>query len=105
MPAITTDASGTGAITLNATTGLIIGTINVFNITPTMAHIHAGDLGVNGGVVIALIDAGNGVFTVPSDTVLNMAQMDLMQAEGLYTNFHTAENPGGEIRGQITLGF
>jgi hypothetical protein len=105
VPAVTTDANGTGAITLNTTTGLIIGTINVFNITPTMAHIHAGDVGVNGGVVIALIDAGNGVFTVPADTVLNMAQMDLMQAEGLYTNFHTAENPGGEIRGQITLGF
>jgi hypothetical protein len=34
-----------------------------------------------------------------------MAQMDLMQAEGLYTNFHTTENPSGEIRGQITLGF
>ena len=105
VPAVTTDANGTGAITLNTTTGLIIGTINVFNITPTMAHIHAGDVGVNGGVVISLIDAGNGVFTVPADTVLNMAQMDLMQAEGLYTNFHTAENPGGEIRGQITLGF
>ena len=104
-PAVTTDASGTGAITLNTTTGLIIGTINVFDITPSMAHIHAGAAGVNGGVVIALTDSGAGVFTVPADTILDMAQMDLMQAEGLYTNFHTTENPGGEIRGQITLGF
>ena len=105
VPAATTDASGTGAITLNTTTGLIIGTINVFNITPTMAHIHVGDVGVNGAVVLALTDTGGGVFTVPANTILSMAQMDLMQSEGLYTNFHTIENPGGEIRGQITLGF
>jgi hypothetical protein len=70
-----------------------------------MAHIHVGEVGVNGGVVLALTDAGDGVFTVPAATILDMTQMDLMQAEGLYTNFHTAENPGGEIRGQITLGF
>ena len=105
VPAVITDATGTGAITLNTTTGLIIGTINVFDISPTMAHIHAGDVGVNGGVVLALNDTGNGVFIVPAGTVLNMAQVDLMQAEALYTNFHTAENPNGEIRGQIILGF
>jgi len=105
VPAVITDASGTGAITLNTTTGVIIGTINVFDINPTMAHIHAGEVGVNGGVVLALTDTGNGVFIVPEGTVLNMTQIDLMQAEALYTNFHTAENPGGEIRGQITIGF
>jgi hypothetical protein len=70
-----------------------------------MAHIHAGEVGVNGGVVLTLTDAGDGVLTVPSDTSLDMTQMDLMRAEGLYTNFHTTENTGGEIRGQITLGF
>jgi hypothetical protein len=105
VPAVTTTASGTGAITLNTATGLIIGTINIFDISPTMAHIHVGEIGVNGGVVLALTDGGVGVFTVPADTVLDMTQMDLMQAESLYTNFHTTENPGGEIRGQITLGF
>ena len=105
VPAVMTDASGTGAITLNTTTGLIIGTINVFDISPTMAHIHAGEVDVNGGVVLALNDIGNGGFIVTAGTVLNMAQVDLMQAEALYTNFHTAENPNGEIRGQITLGF
>ena len=105
VPAITTDASGTGAITLDTSTGLITGTINVFNISPTMAHIHVGDIGTNGGIVLALTDTGAGVFTVPANTILSMAQMDLMQAEGLYTNFHTTANSGGEIRGQITLGF
>jgi hypothetical protein len=105
VPAVTTDASGVGAITLNTATGSITGTITLTGIAPTMAHIHVGQAGVNGGVVLALVDEGNGVFTVPVDTTLDMAQMDLMQAEGLYTNFHTTENPSGEIRGQITLGF
>ncbi|MGK0267873.1 MAG: hypothetical protein ACI8Y3_000480 [Paraglaciecola sp.] len=105
VPAVTTDATGTGAITLNTSTGLITGTINVFDISPTMAHIHVGDVGANGGVVLALTDTGAGVFTVPANTILSMAQMDLMQAGDLYTNFHTTANPGGEIRGQITLGF
>jgi len=105
VPAVTTDASGVGAITLNTTTGSITGTITVTSITPTMAHIHVGEAGVNGGVVLPLTDEGMGVFTVPADTVLDMAQMALMQADGLYTNFHTADNPSGEIRGQITLGF
>ncbi|MFQ3249353.1 MAG: hypothetical protein ACI9O6_001161 [Glaciecola sp.] len=105
VPSVTTDAMGVGAITLNTTTGSIIGTITVTGITSTMAHIHAGEAGVNGGVVLALVDQGDGVFTVPVGTILNTAQMELMQAEGLYTNFHTTENPSGEIRGQITLGF
>ena len=105
VPAVTTDASGTGAITLNTTTGLIIGTINVFDISPTMAHIHAGEAGENGPVVLALTDNGSGVFVVPVSTVLSTEQVALMQAGGLYTNFHTTEFPSGEIRGQITLGF
>jgi hypothetical protein len=105
VPAVTTDASGTGAITLNTSTGLIIGTINVFDISPTMAHIHVGEAGVNGSVVLALTDTRDGVFTVPADTLLDMTQMDLMQVAGLYTNFHTTTNLSGEILGQITLGF
>jgi hypothetical protein len=105
VPAVTTDASGTGAITLDTSTRLITGTINVFNISPTMAHIHVGDVGSNGGMVLALTDTGAGVFIVPANTILSIAQMDLMQAEGLYTKFHATANSGGEIRGQITLGF
>ncbi|MFQ3235872.1 MAG: hypothetical protein ACI9C4_001435 [Paraglaciecola sp.] len=105
VPGVITEASGVGAITLNTTTGLIIGTINLTGITPTMAHIHAGVAGTNGAVVLALTDEGDGTFTVPANTALNMTQIDLMQSGSLYTNFHTTQHPSGEIRGQITLGF
>jgi hypothetical protein len=70
-----------------------------------MAHIHAGVAGTNGAVVLALTDEGDGTFTVPANTALNMTQIDLMQSGSLYTNFHTTQHPSGEIRGQITLGF
>ena len=105
VPAVTTDASGYGAITLNTTTGLITGTLNVSGLTPTMAHIHAGEAGTNGGVVVALESSATGVWTVPANTILDAAMIATMQSGGYYVNFHTAANPGGEIRGQITVGF
>lgn len=39
------------------------------------------------------------------NTTLTAEQMATMAAGGLYTNFHSAAFPSGEIRGQITLGF
>jgi trimeric autotransporter adhesin len=103
VPAVTTTASATGAITLNTSTMEIYGTMNMFDITPSMGHIHVGEVGVNGAVAVPFVDAGAGVWTV--NATLDAASMALMQAGGLYTNFHTPANPGGEIRGQITLGF
>ena len=103
VPAVTTNAMATGSITLNTTTMEINGTMTMSGLMPSMGHIHVGAVGVNGGVAVPFIDAGNGVWTV--NATLDADSMALMQAGGLYTNFHTAANPGGEVRGQITLGF
>lgn len=103
VPAVSTSATAVGAITLNTTTMEINGTMNLFDITPTMGHIHIGEAGENGAVAVGFVDAGDGVWTV--NTTLDSASMGLMQAGGLYTNFHTTANPSGELRGQITLGF
>jgi trimeric autotransporter adhesin len=103
VPAVTTDAMATGSITLNTTTMAITGTMTMSGLMPSMGHIHVGAVGVNGGVAVPFVNAGNGVWTV--NTTLDADSMALMQAGGLYTNFHTAANPGGEVRGQITLGF
>jgi hypothetical protein len=54
---------------------------------------------------IALTDAGDGVFTVPMNTVVDMVQMDLMQAEGFYTNFHTTQNPVVKFVVRLLCGF
>jgi hypothetical protein len=103
VPAVTTNAMATGSITLNTTTMEINGTMTMSGLMPSMGHIHVGAVGVNGGVAVPFVDAGNGVWTV--NATLDADSMALMQAGGLYTNFHTAANPGGEVRGQITLGF
>ncbi|MFT4940708.1 MAG: hypothetical protein ACI88A_003766 [Paraglaciecola sp.] len=103
VPEVTTVATSVGAITLNTSTLEIIGTMTMFDISPIMGHIHVGASGVNGDVAIAFVDAGDGTWTV--DAALDAASAGLMQAGELYTNFHTSENPSGEVRGQITLGF
>jgi hypothetical protein len=66
------------------------------------AHVHSGDRGVGGGVLIPLTNAGS-VWSVPANTTLTQAQKDLFIAGNLYYNVHTTANGGGEIRGQIDL--
>jgi trimeric autotransporter adhesin len=103
VPPVDTDASGVGAITLNTSTMTIKAILNLSDITPNAGYIHAGDAGENGPVVVLLENPEAGLWTL--DATLDSEQMALMQASGLYTNFHTDAFPDGEIRGQITLGF
>ncbi|MDP8242709.1 MAG: CHRD domain-containing protein [Candidatus Hinthialibacter antarcticus] len=66
----------------------------------TAAHIHDGVAGQDGGVVYPL-DApmsGQSSGTITIDT----ADAERLANGSLYVNVHTSENPGGEIRGQIT---
>ena len=64
------------------------------------AHIHLGQKGVAGNVIVPLC-AGNchsgmtGTATISSKVVAQMA------AGKTYVNVHTAKNPAGEIRGQV----
>ncbi|MDF2179996.1 CHRD domain-containing protein [Aliiglaciecola sp. CAU 1673] len=103
VPAVTTDASAVGAITLNTLTGEIIANMQVADMTPTMAHIHAGAVGENGPVVLPFSNPEAATWTLSA--TLDDAQQSLMQSSGLYVNFHSDAYPNGEIRGQITLGF
>ncbi len=105
VPAVTTDAYGYGAFTLNTDTGALRGQVTVVDIMPNAAHLHAGAAGENGDVVFGLNDAGMDMWTVPENTMLTDEQIQTMQDAGYYTNFHTDAFPNGEIRGQVTLGF
>ncbi len=67
---------------------------------PTAAHVHGpANMGVNSGVLLGLGDvssspvSGTGAFTE--------ANVNHMRNGLTYINLHTAENPAGEIRGQI----
>ncbi|MBZ0254444.1 CHRD domain-containing protein [bacterium] len=66
----------------------------------TAAHIHEGAAGQDGGVLYPL-DApisGQSSGTITIDP----ADAERLANGELYVNVHTTENPGGEIRGQIT---
>jgi hypothetical protein len=80
---------------------------------PTMAHVHSGARGVNGGIVVALQVPTDGrafdcITAVPNDTpntimVLTQAELDAIIANpaGFYANVHNAPFPAGAIRGQL----
>jgi hypothetical protein len=107
VPAVTTSAAGTGSLTVNADTGAVSGSLTVTVAPATaigQAHVHTGDRGVNGGIMIPLTDSGGGVWSVPADAApLTLEQRGLFIRGDLYFNVHTVANGGGEIRGQIDL--
>ena len=125
VPAITNaeaGASGTATITLNVTkdsAGAITAATADFNVTYsgfpngtalTLAHIHSGNAGTNGGVVVnTAIAAGEVTFPAGSGTLnktgvsvdATTASSIVANPSGFYFNSHTALNPGGALRGQL----
>lgn len=102
-PPTATGALGSGTLTLASPSRALDGSITLVNLSAAAAHIHEGVAGVNGPVIVTLAEspAGSGTWVVPAGTVLTEPQAAAFAAGGLYFNAHTAENPGGEIRGQI----
>jgi hypothetical protein len=99
-PAIT-GAVGTGVLSLDSPSRDVRGNITLDGMTATAAHVHTGDVGVNGPIIVHLVETAPGTWSVPPGTLLTEAQAAAFNAGGLYFNAHTTANPGGEIRGQI----
>jgi hypothetical protein len=94
-------ATGTATFTYNKTTYVLSGSVTFTGITPTAAHIHKGAVGVAGSVVFPL---GSGTITSPISFAaigLDATQQADLNAGLYYVNIHSAEFPGGEIRGQL----
>ena len=67
----------------------------------TAAHFHGpAEAGKNAGVALAIPDATKS--PVEGNATLTDAQAADLAAGKYYINVHTAANPGGEIRGQVT---
>lgn len=117
--ALATGAVGTATVSLNLATNVVTYSITVFNmpVGTTASHFHVGAPGASGPVVVN--------FTVPTgisndyvisgtasatDLVPRAPQginswEDFIQAlllGNIYINVHSTNNPGGEIRGQVT---
>jgi hypothetical protein len=68
----------------------------------TAAHIHDGNIGAAGSVVVGLVpDAAKLVWSVPPGTTLDDAKISRFKAGGYYVNAHTTTNGSGLIRGQL----
>jgi hypothetical protein len=67
----------------------------------TAAHFHGpGEAGKNAGVSVAIPNATSS--PAEGSATLTDAQAADLMAGKYYVNVHTAANPGGEIRGQVT---
>ena len=67
----------------------------------TAAHFHGpAEPGKNAGVAVAIPNATE--TPAEGNAILTEAQAADLVAGNYYVNVHTAANPGGEIRGQVT---
>jgi hypothetical protein len=102
LPAVTTNASGSGVIVVGNGAGhAVSGSIVVKDVQATAAHIHQGSAGKSGPPVITLAKTGDNTWSVPEGSVFNDDQYAAYLAGNLYINVHSAEHKPGEIRGQL----
>jgi hypothetical protein len=100
VPAVTTSASGSGTIMINADMS-VAGSVTTTGIAGTAAHIHLAAAGKNGPVIVPLTKSGDNAWSVPAGAKLTDDQYKAYKAGDLYVNVHSAANKGGEIRAQL----
>lgn len=103
VPANASPATGTVDAVLNKDTNLLRWKISYTGLTgPAMAgHFHGpAAVTANAGVVLGWTTAENGS---EGSATLTAAQAADLMAGRWYANIHTKANPGGEIRGQMTV--
>ncbi len=110
VPAVTTDARGLGVVHYTFGTSTLDVNVQLTELSGdiTGAHLHIGAVGVNGTVAIDLMPILTGN-TIQGTVDLTALDLQALFTGQLYVNVHTADHPGGEIRGQLNyqngLGF
>jgi len=108
------DAGARGAATFKVTSptsiSFVIAMVSPVQGDVTLAHIHAGDAGTNGLIVLDLQPAAatrdgaagtiSGTVTVDGETLARISA----NLAGFYCNVHTAAAPNGVARGQLASG-
>lgn len=93
--AVATFQPGTGTVCYELTHNLVP--------QPFGFHIHAGEAGVNGAIVVDFFTDPTGVVppTGCADVSRDVARQILSDPDGHYFNLHNALFPNGAIRGQL----
>lgn len=119
-PGVLTGATGTAEVFVNLATQTVSYEIDIFNLPSgtTAGHFHVGGPGLAGPIVVDLAPQVN----VSNDfTLKGTATASALRARAdqgirswedfiqsliggqVYVNIHSAVNPGGEVRGQLTV--
>jgi CHRD domain len=103
VPPTTSAGKGTADIDYDAATKKLTWKVTYSGLTgpATAGHFHGpAEVGKNAGVAVAIPN----IATSPAEgsATLTDAQAADLAAGKYYVNVHTAANPGGEIRGQVT---
>ena len=101
VPPVSTAGTGSGIIRVLMDRS-VSGSVMTSGVAGTAAHIHLGAPGENGPVIIPLNRTADNTWSVPASIRLNDTQYEAFRLGNLYVNVHSAANPGGEIRGQLT---
>jgi hypothetical protein len=117
---IVTGATGTAEVFVNLATQSVTYKVNVFNL-PSGAvggHFHVGGPGAGGPVVVDLAPPANISNDFTLSGTADAASLRVRAEQGIrtwedfiqalvggqiYVNIHSAVNPGGETRGQLTV--
>ena len=103
VPPAASTGTGHAMLGIRANQGTVCFNIDVADLEGNVvaAHIHDGEAGVNGPVVVNLDIPGNGLDGCVGGIDTNLLK-DIRKANGdYYVNVHTDAFPGGEVRGQI----
>ena len=103
VPANTSAGKGTADIDYDAASKKLTWKLTYSGLTgpATAAHFHGpAEAGKNAGVAVAIPGATSS--PAEGSATLTDAQAADLVAGKFYINVHTAANPGGEIRGQVT---
>jgi hypothetical protein len=103
VPPNTSAATGTADIDFDAATKKLTWKLTYSGLSgpATAAHFHGpAEEGKNAGVAVAIPNATSS--PAEGSATLTDAQAADLAAGKYYVNIHTAANPGGEIRGQVT---
>ena len=103
VPPITSQGTGNVNATYDTTSKKLTwnGTVSGLSGNATAAHFHGpAESGKNAGVLVPAPGLTTGPFE--GSATLTDDQAKALMAEQTYFNVHTAANPSGEIRGQVT---